>query len=920
MSVRSGGDDVSAQQQSSESATVPESSTSLVEPAEGRLFGRFVLVRKLGAGGMGQVWSAYDPQLDRRVAIKLIRGASSANERTRLLREAHALAKLSHPNVVPVFEVGEQDGEIFVVMEQIDGPTLRAWGHEHRGDGWQRVVALLLGAGRGLAAAHGAGLVHRDFKPDNVLIGGDASSSRARVVDFGLVRVGPRDADSAPQSAAPGTTSDAGALVGTITRDDAVLGTPGYMAPEQFLGEPVDARTDQFAFCVTAIEALLGERPFRGETRLAIAAAVTTGAVTLRDATSVPRWLMRELVRGLAVDPAQRHASMDALLTAIDRDPGRTRKRLAMAGIAVLAIGGAAWSAGRTAGGDAPCSSAEPRMAALVSEQRRAAIADALVSADVGYDARVATNLVARLDTYAGGWAAAHRDACEATHVRGEQSEALLDLRMRCLARREAALVATVELLEADRGRGAALAAPRMIAELPDPTPCADPEFVADERAIDDPAIAAARTEIELTIARARAQLHAARFADGNASALEAIAAATEAGLDATRAEAMLVHGLALQDLGDASGSQTVLTDAMFLALTSGHDDAAVGSATALVYGVGHMLGDDAGGTLWARHARALVHRKGVEPVREWHVENAIGVLHLRHDRLEDAKAAFETALERMGDTPNPIRAEVLNNLGAVALRRDDTATAKRHFDAAMALDIEVFGEQHPHVADALNNLGTVAVRAGDAELAKPLVERALAIRQRALAPDHPAITGTLSNLAGISLELGHTDEAVAFLRRAIELYDARPENNPIERARARHNLAVVLHDAARSEEALVPAREALALRIAVFGERHLDTAGSRAVLGSIHLGLGDARAAVDELERALALRTELDAGAYMLANTRLVLAKALWERRPGDPRAHALAREAEAAYVAAAPAYTDELAEARDWLATHGG
>ncbi len=885
---------------------------SVAAADEGDRIGRFVLARRLGAGGMGEVWSAYDPQLDRKVAIKRIRGASSASERVRLQREAQALAKLAHPNVVPVFEVGDQNGELFVVMEQIDGLTLRAWCREHRALGWRRILALVVDAGRGLAAAHRAGLVHRDFKPDNVLVGADG---RARVVDFGLVRVGPREPASAPASG--GAAAEHGTLGESITRDDAVLGTPAYMAPEQFLAELVDARTDQFAFCVTAIEALTGERPFRGETRLAIAAAVTGGAPRVRDDAGLPRWLQRELVRGLAVFPHDRHDSMDALLAALDRDPGRARRRALVAGLALVAIGGAAWTAGRTAAAPQPCRSSDERIATLLPEARRTAIGGALLAAEVGYEPELATSLVARIDAYAHEWADAHRDACEATHVRGEQSEALLDLRMRCLARREDALAATVELL-ADGGREPALAAPRMIAELPDVAPCSDPEFVAAGDGALEPAIVAARADVERTIARAHAQTQAGRLAEARATAAEAIAAADTLGLAATRAEAQLAEGLAVQALGDAPGAQPSLSAALFDALAADDDDTAVGAAIALVYGVGHMLGDDAGGTLWARHARALVHRPRVEPARAWQVDNAIGVLHLRHDRLADATVAFEAALARIGDVAIPTRADILNNLGAVALRKDDFHEAERRFEAALALDRDVFGEHHPRIADALSNLGTTAVRAGDPALAEARLRQALAIRERALPPDHPQIAGTLGNLAGIALEQDETDEAIALLQRVRAFYDADAEHYPVQRATVRHNLAVVLHEAGQDTRALGPAREALALRIATFGERHLDVAGSRAVLGNVLVGLGEPRAAVEELARALALRTELGAGAYMLATTRISLARARWALQAGDREAIALVRAALVELVALAPDHADTLAEARAWLAEH--
>ncbi|HWB75412.1 MAG TPA: serine/threonine-protein kinase [Nannocystaceae bacterium] len=235
--------------------------------------GRFAVLGAIGAGGMGQVFSAYDPQLDRRVALKLLHGAGSVLERQRLVREAQALARLSHPNVVTVHEVGEHEGHVFVAMEFVEGATLREWIDEHPpGDRERllRALELLRDAGQGIAAAHAAGLVHRDIKPRNILVGADG---RVRVVDFGLARstapeseelaatLKPEDPLTSSAESGPGASALLGA---SLTEADKIVGTPAYMAPEQFRRGPVDQSADQFSFCVTAWEALFGVRPYGG--------------------------------------------------------------------------------------------------------------------------------------------------------------------------------------------------------------------------------------------------------------------------------------------------------------------------------------------------------------------------------------------------------------------------------------------------------------------------------------------------------------------------------------------------------------------------------------------------------------------------------------------------------------------------------
>jgi hypothetical protein len=290
-------------------------------PAPGDTVGRFQVDALLGRGGMSVVVSALDPRLGRRVAIKLVGpggDASAANElRARLMREARAMAQLRHPNVVAIYEVGEHRGHVFLAMELLTGGTLGAEVRRLRAAGladWRRVVSLFSGAARGLIAAHQAGLVHRDFKPDNVLIDADG---RVAVADFGLVG----DVGVASREVGPDVP-----LAEPLTRASIVVGTPAYMAPEQQRAEPIDARADQFAFCVSLYEALYGELPFRGETRNDYLDAVAGGVLRPPPALArVPAWLHAVLTRGLAVRPEDRWPSMEALLAEIGGDPAAER-------------------------------------------------------------------------------------------------------------------------------------------------------------------------------------------------------------------------------------------------------------------------------------------------------------------------------------------------------------------------------------------------------------------------------------------------------------------------------------------------------------------------------------------------------------------------------------------------------------------
>ncbi len=373
----------------------PAASSLATEPAQGighaslrravhaRVFGdadpvrvgRYTVLERVGSGAMAVVYAAFDRELDRKVAIKILRPERTVPHE-RLLREAKALARLSHPNVVQIYEVGHQDGEVFIAMELIEGTVLTDWlaGAQRT---WREVVDVFVEAARGLAAAHAQGVVHRDFKPDNVIVG---ENGRVRVVDFGLAidepgrpRV-PSDADASLES---------GALLPGLTQTGVALGTPAYMAPEQMEGAPADPRADQFSWCVALYEALVGERPFDAPTLMEMRTRMLGEAPGWGPKRAWPVALQSVVARGLSVDPEQRHDSLDALIDALGRATGRDRRRTWGAGglglVAMLA-GGLWWASEPDASSDttepaaavvqAPAEgTASPEEDALVIEQ-----------------------------------------------------------------------------------------------------------------------------------------------------------------------------------------------------------------------------------------------------------------------------------------------------------------------------------------------------------------------------------------------------------------------------------------------------------------------------------------------------------------------------------------------------------------------
>jgi hypothetical protein len=422
---------------------------------------KYRVVGPIGAGGMGVVYLARDLRLERDVAIKLGR-ARSASALARVEREARALARVSHPNIVVVYEVGEIDGRVFVAMEYVSAGTARAW-LARRPRTPREILALYCAAGEGLAAAHAAGIVHRDFKPDNVLVGDDG---RPRVADFGLAREGlspVADLETSAEGDAP-----------TITRAGAIVGTPAYMPPEQQGGGVVDTRADQYAFSVALWEALYGLRPFGDATPspsepTTESAPPRTSGARARASSAVPRHVQAALRRGLRADPADRWPTLAALLAELRRDPARRRRNLAIAG------GGAAAAAlaaaiviprlVRSTPVADPCGGGEARIAVAWSPAHADAVRAAFAAVHLEGESSA---VVDSLDQYAKRWIAADRAVCEAA---GSVSDRVRERAAGCLDARRDDLAAARDLLDS-ADYDTATRAGEIVARLAPPERC----------------------------------------------------------------------------------------------------------------------------------------------------------------------------------------------------------------------------------------------------------------------------------------------------------------------------------------------------------------------------------------------------------------------------------------------------------------
>jgi len=481
--------------------------------------GRYQLEELLGSGAMGLVFAAFDAALQRRVAIKVLRRSPTAADAARLVAEAQALARLSHPNVVTVHDVGEEDGEVFLAMERLDGRPLDVWRAE-RARSWREVVEVVLAAGEGLAAAHRAGLIHRDVKPQNMLIGRDG---RVCLTDFGL-------------AAGSGSAGPSGAT-GDSDRGDAVVGTIAYMAPEQLAGRHADERSDVFSYCAALYEALYGRRPFGGRSVAELAAAMRDAAApAIPRRPRLPGRLTGLLRRGLATDPARRIASMDEILPVLRGQLHRRRRVGVAAAVAAAALfGGAAWLAIPARDPDQPpCAGARERVAAIWNPERRAALVASLAD---GVAHREGIDWT--LDNYATRWTAMHEETCQATHVARTLSGDLHDRRMICLDRRLRSLDAAVRAFT-QAGSGSVSTRIAITEQLPSLDACGEPVALLAARPLPaDPAVLATVRAVHQQVASADAAASDGRPREARAIASRAVELAGRLSYPPAQAEAL---------------------------------------------------------------------------------------------------------------------------------------------------------------------------------------------------------------------------------------------------------------------------------------------------------------------------------------------------------------------------------------------
>jgi len=785
-----------------------------------RVLDRYPIIGQLGSGGGGVVYLARDPELDREVAIKVLHaertGPSRSRARARLLREARVMASSPHPNVVTVYDVGvactPSDREsAYIVMEYVPGPSLGQWLDTPRS--WQDVVRVFTAAGRGLAAAHQVGVVHRDFKPSNVIVAPaekGESGERVRVLDFGLaVEVDEEASTPGPEDSLSDASSGS-----RLTEHGAILGTPLYMAPEQHVGLEADAAADQFAFCVALWEALVGCRPYSARSLEDLAEAKAMGPPELPKKLAAPRHVLEVVSRGLAPRPVARWESMDALLAALARARHRRSRGVILAAtfVPLIGLGLAAWPH------EDRCKDAGREIESVWSDGRARSVRDAFASTGLPSAERFAADTLQAAEAYASAWVVARRDACFAMGDDGGASR-LLDRRVACLERARERFAAAASVLEG-ADEIAVLRAHSLVESWPSLSDCTDPERLlapfdlpADEASVPEVA------RLRAGDARARALLVAGSVDAGYQLAVEVADAAEAVGYCPVMVEALATRGTAEQDLGRYDVAVETLERAYAQAVSCNHDRIAADVAIELVtvYGDGKRELESA--LHWADVADADLVRSG------------------RDDYRFDLLLARGSAYEAAG---NYERALTLNR-EALTLAQTDRRRAA-----------------------ANNNLGLAARRAGDLEVARTALTKADALWERELGGDHPLRAATLNNLGGLALLEGSAEQAGVLFRSVVEMRERMLGDAHVKTAEARSNLGIALRRLERFDEA----REQYRLAQAVLEP---DKPGLGAVLNGaalVETRAGNHAAALRLLDRVVVVEElRLPADHPLLAN-----------------------------------------------------
>lgn len=924
----------------------------------GTTLGRYVVLEELGRGSMGVVLRAYDPKLEREVALKVLKAKRlPATAHERMIREARAMAQLSHPNVVAVYDV-ENDlaGRVVLAMELVRGVPLDRWLKDDHS--WREIVERFVEAGQGLAAAHAVGLLHRDFKPPNVLVG-----ERAMVTDFGLARAQGSWSRSTSEDDDSAIPEEIGSLSLDLTADGTVLGTPAYMAPEQHMGEELTPAADQFALCVSLWYALTGQRPYpvEGSSLVELVEAKLGGPPPWPRGSEVPRAVVAAIRRGLCPEPGGRWPSVSGLLDELTRVSKPRGRRVVVVGVAVIALGGA-WALSRDQ--PRPCSGAEAMIAEAWGPERRAQVEASVRATELPFAGSAWDRLASRLDGYSERWRGMHTEACEATMVRREQSTTVMDARMACLHRARTALAAASELLT-DADAQILERADRLVDGLPPLDHCEDIDALLASVTPPKPDAVEAVEAARVRLARATALLDTAKLEEASAVVAELVTTAESLAYEPLLTEVALARSRVLEGEGRYEEASESTKQALRRALRQGQWPEAFTAARSLVFVVGFRLGRGDEALAYAELAWGMVERAGLSPGEaELALRNNIANTLSVQGQLLEAEQELRACLElhaTQGDSswrgPQNVQlnlARVLQQQGkareseavaraAVAgleetLGPDHPATAVARTNVANALyyqerfveaeaelrkviDVSraIYGDDHPDVAKVRLNLSLQLEGQGRIEEAMAENTAALAILERTMPPDHPDLAMIRHNRSTLLSRLGRHEEADAGYVAAIEhmVQSKGPDYHAVAMLRSNRGRNLI-QGLGRREEGLAELREAIRIYGVAFEPDNPTLAWSRVQLGEELVEGGDHAEALVLLEAAW---TVLDQGAetpQKRGHCGRLLAEVLWSSGEDRARARRLAEQALASLQEAGAEHAEEAEEVEAWLQSH--
>jgi eukaryotic-like serine/threonine-protein kinase len=709
------------------------------EPApqleRGAMLGRYLVLHQLGEGGMGVVYSAYDPELDRKVAVKLISAGASeelaGDGQARLLREAQAMARVSHPNVIAVYDVGTLNNRVFVAMELVEGGTLKDWIRAKK-RGTKEILSTFVDAGRGLAAAHAVGLVHRDFKPENVLI--SKKEGRVQVTDFGLARLAGSPEEQQQRLKGAALTSlpkriersgdERGRLLDAqITQHGLVMGTPQYMSPEQHLGKDPDARSDQFSFCAALYWALYGKRPFdpvqlaaaavkldeaddktRAERSANPQAKASIGKGVIAEPpkeVKVPSEVKKAILRGLSVDPAQRYPSMEELLKRLAPSEKSTQRIWVAAAVGLVAV---AVPTAFLLSKSAVCSGAEDKLVGVWDQARKDAIQKQFAATNIPIAAEAYRLTAASLDEYARSWISQSTDACIATRVRRDQTDKILELRQVCLERRLKELRGLVDLLaQADKETVDRAYNSDFTGALSSLKSCADVELLTNQVSVpQDPAVQAKIEAVRGKLSDARARWAAGQFKPALQIADAAAASAREVGYNPVLSEALYVQARLEDQLSQAPQAIKTLLQAIRAGEAGRQDESRAESMVQLVSTLHNARQYDQA-LEWSDLAQGVLDRLSGHEEMQADLAHNTGRAYTKLGQWSEALKWEQKALGLFEKyVPNSYkRAKVLDGIGTIydqssdpAIRDADKSIAA--FLQATAIYEKTKGKRHP--------------------------------------------------------------------------------------------------------------------------------------------------------------------------------------------------------------------------------